>query len=62
MNTFKILEEHGNPKLAIKYAEKILKDHGSKIPSNCKPGTRVHLLVKQLAQYLPPEYKTLYID
>lgn len=60
-DTCNILEKYGNPKNAIKYAEKILKSHNTSIPSKCKPATKVHLLVKQLAMYLPEDDQKLYL-
>ena len=54
---FKILLEHGNPKLAIRYAKRIIKDGEGKTPTEIAPGTKVYELVEELAKYLPGEKK-----
>lgn len=61
-NTYLFLEKYGSPKQAIKNASKILTKHGSKKPSKCRPATKVHLLVQELAKYLPEKDKSLYLD
>lgn len=50
---FTILMEHGNPKLAIRYAKRILKEGEGKTPAEIAPGTKVYELVEELAKYLP---------
>ena len=45
--------EYGNPKLAIRYAKKIIKDGEGKTPAEIAPGTKVYELVEELAKYLP---------
>ena len=52
---FAILSEYGNPKLAIRYARRIIKDGKGKTPSEIAPGTKVYELVEELAKYLPEE-------
>ncbi len=49
---FEILMEKGNPKLAIRYAKKIIKDEQGKMPTEIAPGTKVYELVEELAKYL----------
>ena len=50
---FNILMEKGNPKLAIRYAKRIIEQNKGKTPTNIAPGTRVYELVEELARYLP---------
>lgn len=52
-NIFEILMEKGNPKLAIRYAKRIIKDGQGKTPTEIAPGTKVYELVEELAKYLP---------
>lgn len=52
-NIFEILMQKGNPKLAIRYAKRIIKDGEGKTPAEIAPGTRVHELVEELVRYLP---------
>ena len=47
--------EKGNPKLAIRYAKRIIKDGQGKTPTEIAPGTKVYELVEELAKYLPEE-------
>lgn len=54
-NIFGILMEYGNPKLAIRYAKRIMKDGEGKTPMEIAPGTKVYELVEELAKYLPEE-------
>lgn len=54
---FMILIEYGNPKLAIRYAKKIIKDGEGKTPTEIAPGTKVYELVEEMAKYLPEELK-----
>ena len=56
-NIFEILMEYGNPKLAVRYAKRIIKDGKGKTPTEIAPGTRVYELVEELAKYLPEEIK-----
>ena len=57
INIFEILMEYGNPKLAIRYAKRIIKDGAGKTPTEIAPGTKVYELVEELAKYLPEEIK-----
>ena len=59
---FKILLEHGNPKLAIRYAKRIIKDGVGKTPTEIAPGTKVYELVEELAKYLPEEVQASFIE
>lgn len=64
---FNILIEKGNPKLAIRYAKRIIEENWGKTPSEIAPGTKVYelvvggALVKYLAenikQYFREEYE-----
>ena len=61
-NIFDILMEKGNPKLAIRYAKRIIKDGEGKTPTEIAPGTKVYELVEELAKYLPEEEKNRFVD
>lgn len=52
---FEVMTEQGSPRLAIRYAKRILEESAGKRPSQIAPGTTVHLLVEQLIPYLPEE-------
>ena len=52
---FATLMEYGNPKLAIRYAKRIIKDGEGRTPTEIAPGTKVYELVEELARYLPEE-------
>ena len=54
---FEVLLQHGDPKLAIRYAKRIMKDGEGKTPTEIAPGTKVYELVEELAKYLPEEIK-----
>ena len=58
---FNILIEKGNPKLAIRYAKRIIKDGEGKTPTEIAPGTKVYELVEELAKYLPEEVKNIFV-
>lgn len=58
---FDILMRKGNPKLAIRYAEKIMADGRGKTPSEIAPGTKVYELVQELAKYLPEEIQGYFL-
>ena len=58
---FNILHDYGNPKQAIKYAEKRLQVCKNLPDSQAAPATKVHLLVKELAKYLPDDIKSKYL-
>ncbi len=61
-NIFEILIEKGNPKLAIRYAKRIIKDGQGKTPADIAPGTKVYELVEELVKYLPSEKKNRFVD
>jgi hypothetical protein len=52
---FNILMKKGSPKLAIRYAKRIIKDGQGRTPSEIAPGTKVYELVEELVKYLPEE-------
>ena len=54
-NIFDVLMKAGSPKLAIRYAKRIIKDGQGKTPTEIAPGTTVYELVEELAKYLPEE-------
>ena len=58
---FEILFDRGNPKLAIRYAKRIIKDGEGKTPAEIAPGTKVYDLVEELVKYLPEEKKKRFI-
>lgn len=60
-NIFATLMEHGNPKLAIRYAKRIIKDGEGRTPTEIAPGTKVYELVEELARYLSGEVRNLFI-
>lgn len=60
--TFNILMDHGNPKLAIRYARRIIMDNEGRSPADIAPGTKVYELVEELAKYLPYEEQKKFID
>ncbi len=55
---FEKLLQIGNPKLAIRHAERILEENKGRLPSQIAPGTKVQELVKALAVYLPKEWQS----
>ena len=61
-NIFEILMEMGNPKLAVRYAKRIIREAKGKNPRDIAPGTKVYELVEELAAFLPEEKKKLFID
>ena len=56
-NIFDVLMEKGDPKLAIRYAKRIIRDGQGKTPTEIAPGTKVYELLEELAKYLPEEVK-----
>lgn len=50
---FDILLKYGNLELAIRYAEKRLNNCPQQTDANITPGTKVHLLLKELLKFLP---------
>ena len=61
-NIFDVLLEYGNPRLAIRYAKRIIKENEGKTPAKIAPGTKVYELVEELAGYLPEEVKERFVD
>ena len=59
--TFDILMNHGNPKLASRYARRIIKDNMKLSPADIAPGTKVYELVEELAKYLPENVKAKFV-
>ena len=59
---FQILMEKGNPKLAIRYTKRVIKDGEGKTPTEIAPGTKVYELVEELAKYLPEDEKRKFTD
>ncbi len=60
-NIFDILLERGNPKLAIRYAKRIIKEGEGKTPTDIAPGTKVYELVEELVKYLPEKIRYNFI-
>ena len=60
-NVFVVLMEKGNPKLAIRYAKRIISDGQGKTPTEIAPGTKVYEIVEELAKYLPEEAQQSFI-
>lgn len=54
--------EYGDPKLAIRYAKRIIKDGKGKTPTEIAPGTKVYELVEKLAKYLPEEAQNKFVE
>ena len=42
----------GNPKLALRYARRIIEERKNLSPADIAPGTKVYELVEELAKYL----------
>lgn len=58
---FNIMTTEGNPKQAIRWAEKRMEECAGKTDTLSAPATKVHLLVKELAKYLPDNIRSKYI-
>lgn len=58
---FEKLLEYGNPKQAIKFACKRMRECTLLSPSKSAPATKVHLLVLELSKYLPEEMRVYFI-
>ncbi len=56
-NIFDILMEKGDPRLAIRYAKRIINDGQGKTPTEIAPGTKVYELIEELIKYLPQKIK-----
>lgn len=61
-NIFDILIEYGDPKLAIRYAKRIIKEGVGKTPTEIAPGTKVYELVEELVKYLPETIQMQFED
>ena len=61
-NIFETLMIGGNPKLAIRYAKRIINNGKGKTPAEIAPGTKVFELVEELAKYLPEEVRVEFLD
>ena len=61
-NIFDILMEKASPKLAIRYAKRIIKEGQGKTPTDIVPGTKVYELVEELVKYLCEDNRTKFID
>lgn len=59
-NIFDILMEKGNPKPAIQYAKRMIKDGQGKTTTEIAPGTKGYELVEELAKHLPEEVKNCF--
>lgn len=58
---FEVLANYGDPRMAIVYAKRIIKNSAGKTPAEISPGTKVYELVEELAKYLPDEIKKRFI-
>jgi hypothetical protein len=58
---FEKLTFKGDPKLAIRYAKKRIKECCGKTCSDSAPATKVYELAEELAKYLPEDVKSRYI-
>ena len=61
-NIFELLMEYGSPKLAIRYAKRIIKAGQGKTPTEIAPGTKVYELVEELAKYLPEKMQKSFLE
>lgn len=61
-DTFNVLMTYGNPKLASRYAKRIIEDHKDITPTDIAPGTKVYELVEELAKYLPDETQKMFVE
>ena len=52
--------EQGSPKLAIRYAKRIIKEGQGKTPTDIAPGTKVYDLVEELTKYLPENLQKIW--
>ena len=61
-NIFDVLLEHGNPKLAIRYAKRIINEHQGMTPTMIAPKTKVYELGEELVKYLLKEMKEKFVE
>ena len=59
---FKILCDFGDPKQAVRHAQRQLSNFVGKTDSESAPATKVHLLVEELSKYLPEPIKAKFTD
>lgn len=52
-NIFKVLYQDNKPQLAVKFAEKRLKEESGNTSAKSAPATKVHLLYSELSKYFP---------
>jgi len=55
------MTEKGNPKQAIRWAERRLEECSGLTDTESVPATKVHLLIRTLAQYLPENLRDKYL-
>ena len=60
-NIFDILLEYGNPRLAIRYAKRIIRENEGKASADIAPGTKVYELVEELARFLPEKLRRQFL-
>ena len=60
-NIFDVLLKYGNPKLAIRYARRIINEHQGMTPTMIAPGTKVYVLAEELVKYLPEGMKEMFV-
>ena len=58
---FDRLLEKGDPRLAIRYARRILEESAGRPPGEIAPGTTVFRLVEELAAYLPEDLRNRFL-
>jgi len=58
---FEILHKSGDPKLAIRHAKRQMENFAGKTDSESAPATKVHILVEELAKYLPDKLITKFL-
>lgn len=61
-NIFDLLVNYGNPRLACRYARRLLENSGNKKPSETVPATKVYELAEELAKYLPEEIRKRFLN
>ena len=61
-DVFEVHLEKGNPKLAIRYAKRNIKEGEGRMPADIAPGTKVYELVEELEKYLLETVKWKFHD
>jgi hypothetical protein len=61
---FTVFTEFGNPKQAIQWSHKRIRECecAGLTDARSAPATKVHLLVEELAKYLPPELRNRFLS